>query len=353
MQSGKAAIYNNETKMDYVVYESENPATLVYYFTRFAEKEHLYRKDILEMNIDELKDTVQSMKIRRSDSRTRLLGVLRGYADWVKTTEENSGLKVTDAVYNIKPEDIDAIKINAASMIKSPEHLDKILNSHLDYEGCRNRARQYALFCWLLYTGLTMEEIQMLKKDAIDSEGKTINAGGKVYGFGHIECPLEYLWDYCAKMETIEKKSAPEIEVAAAKKKKLRATEPKVFQLVKSEYLLRPVMWKKRDMEAQGYVPYETLILTMKNIFSMRVIAGVNPEENIASRREIEEITPNNIRLSGMYYKLYSKEKNGEELTKQLLTEILGLKYAKEMRDDTVKKYKADYANWKSAFNLE
>ena len=77
-------MYNSRKKMEYIKHESTNSKVLVNYFARIAKKEMEYHKDVINMTYQELRDTIESLTIRRSDTRAHLISALRGYANWAQ-----------------------------------------------------------------------------------------------------------------------------------------------------------------------------------------------------------------------------------------------------------------------------
>ena len=78
------SLYNEEIKKEYIDFESKNSDAIRRYFQRIYDKENEYKKDIYDMNREELLDTITSLNIRREESRSHFISLLRGYIIWAK-----------------------------------------------------------------------------------------------------------------------------------------------------------------------------------------------------------------------------------------------------------------------------
>jgi hypothetical protein len=330
----ETTIYNHGEKLRYIKYENKNPATLINYFTRIAEKETEYGKDIVEMNMAELKDTINSLKIRREDSRSHLISILRGYASWAK---KNSVLKSTEAIFEITPDEFDTKDINLQSMVKSPEHLAEILDGALDFVNYRNKSSQNALYCWLSYIGLKTDDIQILEKDFIDIDRQLITVNNNTYSFDYIDdCPIVKLWERCSSMRYIEKKNS---WYDADDKRKKRRDEYIHYQLADNNYILRSAVRSKYSEDS----PMPRLALLNITIKMFENSSG-----------NVTKTSASNIRVSGMYYKLYTNEKKGLELTDELFADYFDIKHTESTDLATAtRRYRVDYDAWKSAFDYQ
>ena len=327
MQSAAPMLYNYNAKLKYIKYENTNPQILINYFTRVAKKEYEYDRDIAEMTAEELKETIASLKIRRSDTRAHIISALRGYASWAR---QNGRVRDTAAMDALDPDGFDTREINLNHMVRSPEHLRGILGECLDYVNCPNTSVKYELYCWLLYAGLTIDEIRVLRKEAIDKERQVIVTGVREYAYGHIEEPLVRLWEQCASMTHIEKKNNRYSAENAASREYIK------MELVDNENMFRPMARGNRNIHEE-YMSMVSFMTLTKKILGSR--------ENM--------ISANNIRISGLYYKLYRAEREGAELTNEVFAENFGIKYTDNLtlRNNT-RRYRIDYDDWKRSFDL-
>ena len=323
-------LYNEKDKKEYIEFENKNPDALRRYFQRICEKENEYKKDIYEMSKEELMDTIISLNIRRSDSRSHFISLMRGYITWARLYEKIK----TDSlpIDNITPEMISSHDIIKTQMLKNPEQLQEILNNNLDFIDYENRSKRDSLIFWLLYNGLDLEEIQILKKDNLNSKnkiittksGKTIEVDGKIFE----------LWNYCSQMRYVEKKNSKAIYAA----RKFNTEEYTKLELVENDYLFRP---PTRAKVTNDTIPLTSLRTCIYNLFQ---------DESDDESSDIK-ISPSNIRNSGIFFKLYSLELNGTEITSKIIAKHFNIDYENTLELQLkTRKWRIDYDDWKNAF---
>jgi len=316
------AMYNDKQKQEYINFEATNEGALKRYFVRIAPKEDEYSKDIIEMKLDEVLDSLKSLKIRREESRGHLLSLLRGYRNWAFT---NGKTKNKDVIGVITPESIgtdDAVKEN---MIGSPEHLLLIFDDALDYEYYENKSKMSELLLRLLYEGMTLEEIQALKKtDISDNSVKTINGAEFV-----VSDDIIRLWKQCAQMDFYEKKNG-----RSTFSNKKDVNEYTKYDLVESVYLFRTIASSKS---------YPNTMMTLDSL--RKIILAV------FSACEKKTIPARNINYSGILYKLLLAERAGKTITPEIIAQYFRIPYNEQSNLPTMtRKWRIDYEDWKIAF---
>lgn len=316
----KREMYNSSQKEEYIAHEMINATTIRQYFLRISPIESLFEKDIADMNVEELKAALTSLNVRSLLGRRHLLNIMRGYVGWAiynkKTANENK-------IDNIKPEDISSNYAVRTQMLKSPEQVENILNivAEKDYDGEPNREIRDRLVYWLLYSGMNLEELNLLKKTDINFETKTVVSpvnSEKVY---EINDTIAELWKEFASIFYIED------------------ARGRTNELVDSDYLFRPLVRKN-----------------MENTRTFGVIQLGGITKNISKKYyeitgEYIMISPMNIQISGNFYRLYLLEESGIDITADVIIKYIGI----TLEDHTQKikmvyRYRKDYENWKEAF---
>lgn len=318
-------MYNEQQKQEYIEYDSLNAQCIRFYFERIGEIELLYQKDIADMSVKELVTTLSSLNVRTISSRRHLISIVKGYIEWAihnrKTNNDNK-------IENIKPDDIGSQYAITTQMLKSPEQVEEILNVAYvkGYSDKENRAVRDKLIYWLLYSGMTIEELELLKKTDIDYEKKTIISPIFENIAYDIDDNIMSLWEKCCKITHIEKIHGGSYSIANCK-------------LVESDYLFRPVAGQTVEEKSFGKGSIVPIIYKIYNIY-------------FEETGNYIKVSPINIKISGIYYKLYLLEKEGTKITSNIIIKyfnITGYK-TKKVLLAKVRKYVVDYANWKEGF---
>ena len=323
-------LYNEEDKKEYIEFERKNSDAVRRYFQRIYEKENEYKKDIYDMNRDELFDTITSLNIRREESRSHLISLLRGYITWAKLYGKT---KNESHINNITPESINSRETIKIQMLKNPGHLQEILDKSLNFIDYENRSKRDLLIFWLLYIGLELEEIQSLKKDSLNYESKiiTVKSDKKIKA----DDKIAELWEHCVKMEYLEKKNSRAMYAS----RKFNVSEYTRQYLAENNYLIRPVSRKK---DTNDCIPMATLRASMYSVF----------QDDSDDGKNTFKISPSNIRNSGIFYRLYMLESSGVEITPVVIAENFYIDYRNksELLIKT-RKWRIDYEDWKHAFD--
>jgi len=321
-------MYNEETKKEYIDFEKKNPEAMRRYFQRISEKENEYNKDIYDMTKEELTDTITSLNIRREVSQSHFISLMRGYITWAKlygkTNNENH-------INNITPESISSHEAIKNQMLKNPEHLQEILDNYMDFVDYENRSKRDSLIFWLLYSGLELEEIQVLKKDDLNFESEIITTkdGKKI----NIDDKIVELWRHCSRMGYVEKKNT-RAEFAF---KKSNVSEYIKCNLEENNYLFRPTVKNKSTSDV---IPLTTLRGIICNLFR-------DEDDN---SNEIK-LSPINIKNSGIFYRLSLLESSGVKITLEIIAEKFYIDYKNKLELPLkTRKWRIDYDDWKRAF---
>ena len=321
-------MFNEVLKKEYLGTEvsESNRDALTRYFLRISSKEKEHGKDIVQMPLEQLLDTLKSLDIRREETRGHLLSLLRGYYNWVKLNK--SDIEIEDAFDTINPSSFGTSDSVRNSMVRDPRHLQEILSDGLDRENYENRSIVVELLFWLIYYGIPFEKINLLEKEHIDFETNTVHVGDEKY---QVSEKIAALWRNVIEIKHIEKRNG-------------RATESNSSftmgfsdcALMDNIYLFRPIVGNKGDSKT----PCSSN--TLRKMYS-----------SVFEGAERKIIPIRNIYYSGMFYRLYLREINGDEITPETLAMCFGVKYNSPM-DMNVKtrKWRTDYEDWKVAFSL-
>ena len=318
-------MYNEKQKQEYVDLEGTNEDHLKRYFVRIAPKEKEYAKDITEMSLPELKDTLMSLNIRRYDSRSALLSVLRGYVNWAILNKKTNNASVID---KLTPESIGTGEVVQENMIGSPEHLQELFDTALDYENYENKSAMSELLIRLLYEGMTLEEIQSLKKADLDFDGKKVQTVlGTVF---HLNDDIAILWRKCSKITSYEKKNSR----AMLAKNTKNVEEYVNYELIDNKYLFRTIVTNKNDPISM--ITLDSLRKTLLAVFTAA---------------ERKTIPARNINYSGIFYKLLQLEKEGNVITQEVIAKHFRITYNEHSNLPALtRKWRVDYNDWKLAF---
>ena len=306
--------YNEKQKKEYVIQEQQNAVSLRGYFRRVAEKEYEYQKDLAEMDEAELRDTFASLRIRRVETLSNMLSLMRGYVRWARFTKRISGSSPIDSIV---PVSLVVEETVASQMVKSPEHFNEIVEKGVEAEiGYKNnRINLTRLVMWLLYSGLEIAQLRTLKKTDIDYENKTV-LGTPVFD------KVVPLWDTCKVITSIEKHGT-------------RAREGTIeYKLLENDNMFRPIAGNKSDPHA------------LLNGSHFHAIVS-----NVAKEYKNIRLTALTIKNSGIFYRLLEQEKAGSEKLLVNIAKWYNIEYA----DDSelavkTRKWRIDYEEWKIAF---
>lgn len=319
-----SVMYNQEVKQQYIDMEKTNAGSLTRYFNRVASKEQEYLKDIMDMDQDELLDTLRSLKLRRESYRGHLLSLFRGYVNWAR----RNGLTTNaNHINRITPESIASEEVTKETMIADSEHLDSILRNGLDYEYYENKSLITELLFRLLYEGIDLTEIQALRKNSIDYESHTVTTpdGSTFVLSDHIA----QLWKKCADITFIEKKNGK-----ADMAKRANVMEYSQSPLIANDYLFRTTESVYRN--ANDMCPLNTLRKKIISVFESM---------------DKPTVPARNIKASGIFNKMRQLELNGQEVTNQIVADLFRLKYSEDTYLSLItRNWRNDYSDWQIAF---
>ena len=329
-------MFNKEQKQEYINFEKESNkpesyiTQLTNYFRRLHASEKDCGKDIVDMNEEEVTNTIVSLGIKSEFSKRHLISFLRAYVSWAKMTEKTKNESIIPTISAV---DISSKDVIIKKMIKSPEHIREILDNALvsDEQGSTtytpNKAIRDSLLLWLLYNGLTLEQLSQLKKTDINYKNKTIITNdGKEH---KIDDEIVLLWKKCSKIGFVEKKnnqadlhqdSASELYV--------------ICKLMDNKYLFRTILGNKPNSDKP------ISVYTLKKLVIQIFQNSGKPSVSI-----------NNINISGAFYKMYLAECENENADiRTIIKTHLFPDIKSNSLHNKVKLAEIDYMDWKIAF---
>lgn len=320
-------LYNEEYKLEFIdsLPQYENKRIKDNYknlFYTISENEFLLNKDFCNMNVPETKMTILSLQSLSVASLITTITLLRDYNNWCiatgKTNCENSLLK-------IQTSDFDFSFSIQTKLIKSPEHLEEILARAFNDDETAY-TEQGRLITWLLYYGFTTDEIKHLKISDIQAVEK------KIYSFTDDV-------KYCKTILKLMDKCSKTQEAVRFTK---RGDFEKVDTLFTNEYIIRAKVNSRAD---PNDVISDTVVFTR--------IRSVNTLYSEKTGQRLE-LTIDRISKSGDFYRLYKCEKRDGRITPNTLRNVFNMNYDSKLTvNNEVAKKKADYENWKKAFELQ
>ena len=320
-------MFNKDLKKAYLTYDGSNIETLTNYFLRTALKEENYDKDLCEMNEPELLDTLLSLKIKKHSSRAHAISMFRGYISWAKLQRGDMSISAIDLINAVTIRQSNVLQF---SMIGSPEEADNIMRATMkdNADALELRNRRDKLVFLLIYAGLTMDELVMLKKTDIDVNRQVVlikdNTGNTLS-----EVPVSdevcTLWKTVALTDHIDKHSSGGSYIYITQ------------ALVDSAFLFRPIQGKAQSRK-------ENLARSVLASVILNILIRYSEESGTQYL-----MSPSNIRLSGVFYKLLELEQAGHVITTEVVEKI----NRKQLKPSAAGMLLLDYKDWKIGFGYE
>ena len=306
-------IYNLEQKQKYLdeITSENTKQQITGYFLRLGKKEEEYGKDIANMSLNELRDTLLSVGALDYTYRNHLVSLVRNYVKW---TVWHDFAKNSKAIETITPRSIENVKLEREKMIKDAEQMENILFHGMRYESGENREIIAKLIMRLLYAGLTIEELQDLKKESRRANNIVTTEAGDYC----IDDAASVLWDMCKDLTFIERAS-----------RKNDGTAVKL-NLEDSDFLFRPIASKKTNSST-----------SCSRAFFMETVIRVFQSYSSYMGQNIN-VSPQNINLSGLFYKMFELEKTGIAISEETVSQISREKYNNKLR--------TKYTDWRNIF---
>lgn len=289
-------------------------------FKAIREDEKKYQNDICDFSYDALMDTMSLRFSKGFRSKSVQLSLLGEYIDWcianrLKKTDENP-------IRLIKSTDIDTSVQIRKQLLRDPEQLYSILDTILPSEkdDCPTIDIMYRLLCLLIYEGFTENEALLIKKTDVNFEDGTIISGGKTITMSdRLIAIVKQVYD----LEVIYKN--------------IHSGALAAIKLDDGDNLFRITHYANKTDRIQMNLRFR--------LSKLRKDYGNETYEIIS-------LSPNRLLLSGIYYRLYNKEKDGHKLKNEdFIFDDTKLKNKNQIYTHTYIN-KIEYAQWKKAFKL-
>lgn len=305
--------FKRETMKKQSIYQYER------LFAIFEQDEKRYGTDFCNFNYDTLMNVFSRRLSQSKTSKDTQLSLMRGYIAWciaerIKKTDENP-------IKAIKAKDIDTSVQVRKQFIGSPEQLQEILDKLLASEKDEAVDVMYRMVVWLLYYGFNEKEILELEKDDVDFDNNLIKShdGSKEV----IMIPiLKEIIKNVINIDSVYRNSF--------------YGNPIKLDLVDDNKLFRKI--KRKD--------------SANNVTILRSRLSLLSRKYSDENYEMISLSSKRLWVSGIFYRLYGREKRKEVLTDDDFKYDVNLESSKKNIAARISYNKKDYENWKKAYDL-
>lgn len=308
-------MYNEERKKEFLA--GSNNVFKKSVFAVSAKYEEKAGVDLCMLPEEYLQEMFDKTFGRQMDSRVVARRVISNYVKWCK----EKGYDVKDSISNVDIDTLDKIK---KTMIASPAHLQRVLDLCFDPVDSGTIDTVYRCFAWLMFAGMKKEDTVFVKVQEVDFNKMEVRHEGKTYKIYreaietfHIACDAtEFLYtnqNYKSKGDTI------------------------VRNRILGDFLFRGM----RGGKGSGH-------------FSLNGVLTIYAKR--AKDAGSENLTPEGLRKSGLFYEIFESERSGgESLIDSYAAEITHNTKSKKphaVRWAKKKQIREDYERWKKAFSV-
>jgi integrase len=316
----ESLLYNPSQKIEFLNYYGEGSQAYYKLFMTLKKHEERFNEDICNFNYDWIMSIFPAISGKSIGSKHTTRTLLVKYTDWALANNKSKKSDNPFTLINVK-------KIDNETKVKqelfgSPEHLQKVLDTVVEEDKFPSLIIE--IFAILLYNGLTEEEALDVEVDDVDFINKIVYSHDRKKSF--------YLSD---KLNCLLKST---IGVTYYEMPHPYAGTRKV-NLQDNNKIIR-----KEDRDR--VIDNVSYISNLRNKLSML------RKKYYDETYETVGLSSSSLTMSGYFYRLYLKEKNGEVLNKD---EFLFDKdqYLKDQwRATKIKINQLLYRDWKAAFNL-
>lgn len=171
-------MYNEQWKRKFINSFTNSAGSATTYerlFNRFESREKELDKDLACMSEEEIRVALNSVTGLSTASTTRSIVILRAYVSWCI---KNRMKCVSDVLLSLYP---DTSERMTQKMYASPEALNDAMNTVFSPVEDKTVHNIYRCYMWLCYMGLSIREIELLKKSQVDFSRSTVEFG--MYGY--------------------------------------------------------------------------------------------------------------------------------------------------------------------------
>ncbi len=179
-------MHNPERKQLFMDQCSESEATKRWYknwFSRTAEFEEEYGKDLCAFSVDEMQSVVDNLLGVQTEGRNHTLRNLRSYLAWARVKYADESL---DSILHVDTSGIDVMRRN---MIGSPQDLQDYLDAVFPSVNSQTVGNVYRCWCWMAFCGVDKEDTITVMDSDVDLSGSTFTAVGKKYALSGFSKP--------------------------------------------------------------------------------------------------------------------------------------------------------------------
>lgn len=314
-------MYNEALKTDFIRQYTTNISTAdisVRVFNAIEIFEEKYGCDFYQMSTDHAAEAINSVQGLRSATAEVRLAVLRAYVNYCI----GKGLDANMDIVNIEPSSVSHIR---NLMVKDPIHLSACLNSIFkptNEETVENISR---LFVWFWYSGMTREQCLTVTSDDIDYKYMEIHCGNRKF-------PI-YRESLDALISCVDSTEFADMRKYSG-----------------------DIRYRKRASGNEVLRGFNGVSL---NTLSVQTLTKCR--KAVSEGATDVKINWYNVRLSGIFYRMYQKETLGfpVDFSEDAAIEMEGKDYktnkkftlgVKKVR--IIRDFEEDYAKWKLAYNL-
>jgi DNA-directed RNA polymerase subunit L len=320
MDYDRELLYNADQKIEFLDFYGENATAYYKIFMTVKKYEERFDTDLCDFTYDRYVTILPYIAGKTLGAKRSALTLLTNYVNW--TIANGKSIRTDNPLLLVDAKDINNIAKIRQELLGSPEHLQKVLDVAVEVD--KFPSLMIELFATLLYNGFTEEEALDVEIDDVDFVNKIV--------YNHDHTKSFYLSD------TLNNLLKNTIGVTYYETPHPYGGTRKVT-LQDNNKLIRKED-RDRVIEKENYIKLfrNKLSLLRKRYYD--------------ETYEVVGLSSTNLMMSGYFYRLYLREKNGEVLDKD---EFLFDKdqYLKDQwRMTKIKINQLLYKDWKAAFNL-
>ncbi len=295
-------------------------------FARLGDFEDKLGKDVYEFTDREMTDVLAQTSGLRRSTQYQTIRIINEYLKWARS----NGINVV--CNTVSEGDEDVVQNYRKKMVFGVEHLSRLFSAIFGTSGGDGSYIIFRCYLWLAFVGIDFEDAYELRTRDVDTDYMRVLVKGREY-------PLykESIPDF---------KSAKEL-TAFRLPNHLYPDKVTIVDREDGDRLLRRM---KKATNADAGDPANTVGSTIRRYVRDAVCGKKLAVTNT--------LTYSNVKLSGLFYRMYLREEMGFPVDFKLIAEmdianddISGRRrIAKKSR--IVAGYKEDYAVWKRAYEL-
>lgn len=244
--------------------------------------EAVFAKDVCELSKDELIAGFSNMGYTNARVASTELSVVKHYITWC--SENGYYAPALNEIKMVKSDDIGFKRMLLHSFVPTPEKLRDIIYATKD----KNGPNTDSIIICLYWLGLTLDEVYDLEKSDVDINNGIVNNDH----YGQIKIPIELIEIFRSYVNNDEV---------------YKNDERLVLISDETKYFLKRFIYPgtKKTGERLSRVRIKMLVTNFK-------------KQYIEENKEEINFSVKNLNTSGICWRLYQKEKNGESITDEI-----------------------------------